>query len=113
LSLDATVYRRGHGVDDDDCTDHEIISRRLGNIAGVGYLRARATEALPADSVLLQRVLASGSHAGDALGVDLMPAIKAELAILAGDRDPEMRRFAQAMWDLAEAAVDQANPICF
>ena len=42
-----------------------------------------------------------------------MPAIKAELAILAGDRDPEMRRFAQAMWDLAEAAVDQANPICF
>ncbi len=113
MGLDATVYRRGHGVDDDDCADHEVISRRLGNMADVAFLRARASKTLPADSILLQQVISSGNHSGGTLGVKLVPAIKAELATLASDQHPDVRRFVQAMCDLAEAAIEQANPICF
>ena len=113
MGLDATVYLRGHGVDDDDCSDHEAIHRRLGNIAMAGYLRARASKMLPATSVILEKVLYSDSHVGDELAVEIVPTMKEELAVLAADADPDMRAFVHSMAKLAEAALEQRNSICF
>ena len=113
MGLDATVYRRGHGPDDDDCADHEAISRRLGNIAEVAFIRDRVSELLPADSVLLRVVLYSGSQAGDEIAAALVPTLMAELQPLLRGSDLAAREFAQIMAEVAEAALRQRNPICF
>ena len=113
MGLDARVYLRGHGVDDDDCFDHTAIQRRLGNIAMAGYLWGRASKLLPANSVILEKVLYSGAHAGDELAVELVASLKEELGVLADDADPDMRDFVRSMSELADAAVEQGNPICF
>jgi hypothetical protein len=113
LGLDATVYLRGHGVDDDDCADHQAIHRRLGNASGVGYLRQRASNLLPSNSIILEKVICSGTHAGDEFAVELVASLKEELAVLADDADPHMRAFVRSMSELASAAVEQGNPICF
>ena len=113
MGLDATVYLRGHSVDDDDCADHEAIRRRLGNVSGVGYLWERASKLLPANSVIVEKVIYSGSHAGDELPVEFVPSMKEELGVLADDADPDMRDFVRSMSELADAATEQGNPICF
>jgi len=113
MGLDATVYLRGHGPDDDDCADHQAAHRRLANIALAGHLRERVGGRLARNSLLLAEVLYSGAHAGGELPVEFIPAMMEELAALADDDDPQVRAFVQAMADLAEAAVQQSNPICF
>ena len=113
MGLDATVYRRGHAADDDDCAEYEVIHRRLGNVADVAHLRRQASRRLAASSVVLSKVLYDGSHSGDAVAVELAPAVQAELAALASDDDPGMREFVRSMSELVEAALREANPICF
>ncbi|MBS0409416.1 MAG: hypothetical protein JSR86_05835 [Proteobacteria bacterium] len=68
---------------------------------------------LPANSVVLERVIYSGSHAGDELELALVPALADELRRLSADCDTELRRFVRSMTDLVEAAFEQDNPICF
>lgn len=113
MGLDATVFRRGHSEESDACQDHEAIYRRLGNITYIAYIRERASQTLAPGSVLLEKVLYSGSHAGDHLALKLISALKADLASLADDPDPDMRTFVMAMSELADVAVREGNPICF
>jgi hypothetical protein len=113
LGLDATVYLRGYGPDDDDCADHTAIDRRLGNVGTVAHIRGRVAEALPTKSIICSRVIHTGTHSGDELELALVPRMLSELCLLDGDTDPDMQTFVASMRALGEAALAQANPICF
>jgi hypothetical protein len=53
---------------------------RLGNAAEIGELQRVVTEALGNESLIAQRILYSGSHSGDSIGLDVVPELRRELA---------------------------------
>ncbi|MFI4935679.1 MAG: hypothetical protein ACHP7N_13735 [Caulobacterales bacterium] len=111
MGLDAVVLRP---VGDDTAVlDDVVVDARLGNISMIGHLRERVARLLPPSSLLVEKVLYSGTHCGDALAADLMPRLKLELDILARDDDPYVRAFRQHMTMLADAATAQGTAITF
>jgi len=115
VGLDASVYDRGHGPDDDDHdpSDHVAAMARLGNTMMIAHIRERAALLLPPGSITVSKVIYSGSHAGDALDLEHVPTLLDELKVLRADRDPHMKAFVASLAALAEAALREGNPICF
>jgi len=91
--------------------------KRIGNIALVSWLRERASLVLKDRSIVLSKVLYSGSHSGDSIPVEQTLALRDELLQLGGsveqpDRD-HMKQFVTDMLELVDAARREGNPIVF
>jgi hypothetical protein len=96
---------------DDACV---ALHLRIGNIAAVGYLSEEIEKHLETGrSVILDKVLYSGSHCGDWIGPEFFPQLKAELAILIRVENPEILYFVGQMAQLVGMAELVGNPITF
>ncbi len=93
------------------------ISKAIGNIARVDRLREEAQAVLDEDSVVLSKVLYSGTHTGDTLDSRMFVRLERELSSLArhaGQTGSErLKQFASDMSDLLAAARAENNPIVF
>lgn len=108
MGLDAAVYR-------DDDEEEKIASVRLGNAALIGHLLETVQQVTPTASILLTRVLYSGSHSGDSLPLENVREAKRELeevaARLPGDRD--VQAFVVDFGALLDVALRHERPITF
>jgi hypothetical protein len=92
------------------------ISKRLGNISLIAFLREEAKLLLDNDSVVLSKVLYSGTHAGDVIGSASLPQLEAELRqVQQSERhiSKEMMEFTKDLQELIMAARREGNPIVF
>jgi hypothetical protein len=96
-----------------------LLHHRLGNIALVGLLRAelrRETDHFP---ILTAKVIYSGSHTGDFLAVETIPALQRELELLrefqctTRESADFMSEFREQMSELATVALSVGKPISF
>jgi hypothetical protein len=116
MGLDAHVNRRGVHEDSAELRD-SLIDKHLGNIAHVGFLRQRVNglhNSALCFPIILQRVLYSGSHCGDEIGLLEIPTLMQELELLAKlDNCEEVKCFVVDMNELCKASIDTCNPIIF
>jgi|ERR1043166_9318847 hypothetical protein len=91
------------------------IEKRIGNIDLVAHLRHLAQQILDENSVVLSRVLYSGSHTGDSLDAQFFPSLENELSLLrnATRSSHDMKLFVDDMCELVTAAKKEGNPIVF
>lgn len=96
----------------DDATAY---SARLGNIDAIGHLRTVVASRLSnaKDSIILNKVIHSGSHSGDALRTESFHQLRRELELLSSEKDPFLREFVADMRALLAAAEKEGNPIAF
>ena len=86
----------------------------LGNVAGIGELRELVEEIFQdRKSVVLERVIYSGSHSGDVLEISYLAQLRAELDILRRNDAGIIQRFVSDMDELVAAAEREGNPIVF
>jgi hypothetical protein len=96
-----------------------LIRYRLGNISLVGLLRAELQREAERFPILVTKVVYSGSHAGDFLRVEEIPALQRELEFLRefrctnGKSDRFMSEFREQMSELATTAISIGKPIAF
>jgi len=95
--------------------DFEAVAFRLGNISEIASLRDEIGGLLDDGSVLLQRVLYSGTHTADVIPLELMARLSAEVEIIAKSPrlSDELRAFVSKIKTLAGAAMNESNPIVF
>jgi hypothetical protein len=97
----------------------EALSLRLGNLADIGNLREILVKKFPhlASSIILTKILYSGSHSGDAIPYVQIEPLKKEIEFIrragAQDRSPELDQFLLQMDELIAAAESEGNPIAF
>lgn len=93
------------------------IGKRIGNIDLVNWLRERASQILEDRSIVLSKVLYSGSHSGDSIPVEEACALRDELFQLGPYAEPDddgcLSQFVTDMLELVEAARREGNPIVF
>jgi hypothetical protein len=93
------------------------VHKRIGNIAAVAALRNSCERLLNGDSIILSKVLYSGTHCGDSVPVCLMSQLEEELTVLQryseNNADEALMQFVADLQDLAAAASSQSNPIVF
>ena len=93
------------------------VQKRIGNIALVAALREDASRVLDDRSIILSRVLYSGTHCGDSIPLDLTSALEDELLRLRcyAERNEvdHLKQFITDMLDLVGAARREGNPIVF
>jgi hypothetical protein len=93
------------------------VRKRIGNIALVGALREDAKRVLEDHSIILSKVLYSGTHCGDSIPLDLISALETELFRLQHYADQNhveyLKRFVTDMQDLIAGAKREGNPIVF
>ena len=91
------------------------VSFRLGNIAAISALRAEASRLLGSRSVVVEKVLYSGSHSGDVFPMESIPTLADEIKSIedTNHSSPELRELASALKELVRAAIHEANPIVF
>lgn len=108
MGLNASVYR-------DDEEERQITSVRLGNIALIGYLSDVISRKVPGATVLLNRVLYSGAHAGDQLTTDELRRASRELDevnhAISGDVD--VQTFVRTFREIIDIALKHDRPITF
>src|ERR1700722_13378666 len=95
--------------------ERHAVERRLGNIAEIAKLREQISRLRGSESVVLQKVLHLGTHSGDSIPLDAIPALSAELNLIRSSREhsPEVQRFLTSLEELIRAAKDEGNPIVF
>jgi hypothetical protein len=102
--------------------EHEngvLLHHRIGNIALVNLLRNELSREAGKFPILLQKILYSGTHAGDYLSLDVVENLKKELDYLAGLVCSDERShnfvvdFRQQLIELVEAALEVRKPISF
>jgi hypothetical protein len=88
---------------------------RLGNIDAISFLRSEVSRLLGPESLLIQKVLYSGTHCGDIISLDSIAPLWVELAGIesAANQSTCLRDFVAAMQELIRAAADESNPIVF
>jgi hypothetical protein len=96
----------------------ELISRRLGNIALIGFLRELLAETPERFPILLAKVLYDGGHSGDYLTLDEVDYLATEIELLkgihrSGTDDSLIRHFELQMSELVEASRSVRKPIAF
>src|ERR1700733_2671478 len=95
--------------------DRVAVSKRIGNINLVAALREEAESVLDEDSVVLSKVLYSGTHAGDTLDSRVFAQLEGELSSLAQQAEQtgsqRLKQFAADMKELLAAARAENNPI--
>jgi hypothetical protein len=96
-----------------------LLRHRLGNISLVGLLRAELQREAERFPVLVTKVVYSGSHSGDYLRVEEIPALQREIELLREFRcgspkaDAFMSEFRAQMSELAATALSIGKPIAF
>ena len=96
-----------------------LLRYRLGNISLIGSLRSELQREPSRFPILFSKVLFSGSHAGDYIPFDLVPALQRELEGLADFRcsarktDAFMSEFRTQMSALVAASLAVSKPITF
>ena len=102
----------GHG-------SSEVLSKSFGNLAQIGYLRRTLLENFPqlASSIIVTKVLYSGSHSGDAIPYAELPLLKKELEFIRRAKTQDDRRDLDRLLleldELIAAAELEGNPIAF
>ena len=93
----------------------EAAEHRLGNTAEIRALREEAMRLIGPESVVVKRVLYSGTHSGDAIPVESVSSLAAEVSSIhnASLQSAEFRRFIDAMKELVRVAEEEGNPIVF
>jgi hypothetical protein len=93
----------------------EAVEHRLGNTAEISALREEAVRLIGPESVIVQTVLRSGNHSGDAIPVESIPSLAAEVNSIqnATQQSPELQHFIDSLKELIRAARDEENPIVF
>ena len=96
-----------------------LLRHRLGNVSLIGNLRAELQRRPSHFPILLSKVIYSGSHGGDFLPVDSVPALRKELEALREFRckiresDDFMACFRDQMLQLVAASLSVNKPIVF
>lgn len=88
---------------------------RLGNITAVSALREEATRLVGPNSMLVQKVLYSGTHSGDAIAGKSVSDLAVELESIrkAKRLSSELELLLAAWEDLINVARREGNPIVF
>ncbi|WNZ26901.1 hypothetical protein HJG54_34240 [Leptolyngbya sp. NK1-12] len=91
---------------------------RLGNSSDIGYFSKAISNLFPdGTSLLLEKVLYSGSHCGDTLDLGELDQLEAEINLLKRQLDENrtvlLEQFIQSMTELIQAARREGNPIVF
>lgn len=107
MGLDAAIYNEEE--------EEEIASVYLGNVSMIGYLRNAISVAVPDASVLIHKVLCSGSHCGDSLSREEVRLAKLELEKVAAQlpKDGDVQDFVSAFGNIIEVALGHDRPITF
>lgn len=125
MGLDAVVYLRpkavsaNQSVTDEHATlssDVPAIHKRLGNISMIGWLADETVQLVGRDSILLKKVLYSGSHSGDSIGLEDLNRLESEIKVISESlttRSSDLERFLKDMSDLISKAREEAMPIVF
>ena len=99
---------------------HEMFkaaSKRLGNIASIASIREVLATVLENNSVVMSKIVYSGTHAGDFLPLDLIAKLESEFIVI--DKYLEkhdsmlVSQFVTDMRELVLAARREGNPIVF
>jgi len=94
----------------------EALHKRLGNATLVATLANETKSYMPMDSVLLSRILFSGSQAGYAIPTEEVDSLKQEVIVLRNNSSQvssELARFLNDLDELIAAAQENDNPIVF
>jgi hypothetical protein len=87
---------------------------RLGNVAEIDHLRNLVGKVFgTAASIVTERVLYSGSHSGDVIGVEYISQLKEELCQLKASPENGLSEFIEKMVALSAAMESEHNPIVF
>ena len=91
------------------------IKKRFGNTSMIGYLREEVKSVMSEDSVILDKILYSGSHSGDVIGREFLNSLEQELEILTarGNQSAQLAKFLEDLSELIESSRRQKNPIVF
>jgi hypothetical protein len=94
------------------------VSERLGNVATIAFLRETLDRQAADFPILVQRVLYSGSHTGDVIGVALFDALEGELRRIPDVRQADAQgehllQFRERFGAVVRAARDPGKPIVF
>ena len=94
-----------------------VFEGRLGNVAEVRSLQIEVSRFIdPNESILLQKVLYSGSHSGDAIPVSDFFKLKVEFSSLRSRQlspSPELRRFLDVIEQAVDVGIRENQPIQF
>jgi hypothetical protein len=88
--------------------------RRIGNLAEIGFLREATGKLLVSkSSLIMDRILCSGSHSGDLIRVAEFSRLKKEIGLLKSRNESELQTFIDTLESLLCAAESEHNPIVF
>jgi len=126
MGLDAVVYLRPTSIKNSRLlTDNHselsldetpAIHKRLGNASMIAWIADEALPLLGKDSVLFSRVLYSGSHSGDSVGLEELNRLESEIKVLRENpsgRSSALENFLNDMSDLISKAREEGAPIVF
>ncbi|MFZ0732059.1 MAG: hypothetical protein WAM79_07020 [Candidatus Sulfotelmatobacter sp.] len=98
----------------------KVVEKRIGNIALVNLLRAEMERILgrqSSETLLIRKVLYSGTHSGDIISNEDLTSLKHEIASVRGTTahrlSPDLERFLADMEELIAASERHGNPIVF
>jgi hypothetical protein len=98
----------------------KVVEKRIGNIALVELLRAeveRITGDASSQTLLIKKVLYSGTHSGDIISGNELTVLRQEIsllrAIVGNKQSHELKRFLTDMEELICASERHRNPIVF
>lgn len=93
------------------------VQKNLGNIAMISALRNEIEKVIGNDSIISSKVLYSGSHSGDKIGVKDLGRLESEVGLVkertSDTRSAALESFLDGLSELVEAAKKQGNPIVF
>jgi hypothetical protein len=102
--------------------EHEngvLLHHRIGNLAQVGLLRGELSREAGKFPIVLEKVIYSGTHAGDYLSLDDVRQLESELRdmdrFVCSDKANQkyIKWFGRQMRELAKAALSVSKPISF
>jgi hypothetical protein len=98
----------------------KVVEKRIGNIALVNALKAELEKILGDSSsktLLISKILYSGTHSGDVIPKDDLGSLKHEIALVRGiagcQKSSELESFLADMEELVTASEHHGNPIVF
>jgi hypothetical protein len=99
--------------------DGVLLHHRIGNIALVSLLHSELSREAEKFPIVMEKILYSGTHAGDYLALDIVENLKAELdhlgeLVCSNERSQKfVDEFRQQLIELVKAALEVRKPISF
>jgi len=93
------------------------VHKRLGNASMIAAIADEVSPVTNGDSILSNKVLYSGSHSGDRIGLEDLGRLESEINLVRertiDTRSADLESFLDILSELVEAAKKQGNPIVF